>query len=212
MNMFKSIFKFKKEKKEEDAIHELTEEHYSLKKQVQLLQKQLEQEQKLLGEMAQECDIMRSQLYKPKEYELVDVIAYRGILVYIFHNGESFKYSAESKNLNFNFYCEDEGFVLKENAIDSAKKSIDINKFELIKALRYKNFVIEIESRKATDRFKFLARSDDGYSKICSDDSDILTVFLTLEDAERQAKETIDDLIKRQHEDDLLEADLAAEG
>lgn len=126
MNMFKSMFKFKKEKKEEDAIHELTEEHNSLKKQVQLLQKQLEQEQKLLGEMSQERDILRSQLYKSKGYKLVDTIAYRGILVYIFHNGESFKYSAESKSLNLDFYCEDEGFVLKESAIDSAKKSVDI--------------------------------------------------------------------------------------
>jgi hypothetical protein len=70
------MFKFKKEKKEEDAIHELTEEHNSLKKQVQLLQKQLEQEQKLLGEMSQERDILRSQLYKSKGYKLVDTIAH----------------------------------------------------------------------------------------------------------------------------------------
>jgi predicted RNase H-like HicB family nuclease len=42
---------------------------------------------------------------------------------------------------------------------------------------------------------------------VCSGYSEIRT----LEEAELQAKEIIDDLIKRQHEDDLLEADLAAE-
>lgn len=190
-------------KKYNELANELLEERNSLKEQVQLLQNQLKQKQKLLEEMAQECDAMRSQLHKPKEYKLVDVVVYEGVVIQIYNSGILFKYVAKNEK----FHCENEGISLKDNAVALAKVDIDSNKFQIIKAFLYKDFTVEIESRKSRDCFKFVGRSDDGYSEVCSGYSEIRT----LEEAELQAKEIIDDLIKRQHEDDLLEADLAAE-